>query len=617
MTSLHDNPDAADVGPRAARPGPPAAGSLAAQPVTGLDAAHPSHSTAPSGALPAAPRATALQRVRHWLTQPRTPQAVVALLAAWLVLTANWALMSRLGHLDGAADPAWVLRLGFGGLSFLAVLSLLALTAWPRGMKPVWVALALVAALAQHFMLSYGTVMDKGMIHNALQTDWRESRDLASPWLLLQVLVIAGVPALWLWRQPLRRDTAWRGLGRTAVLFAGSVGLLLAGVLGGYRHLGPLVRNNMELRFMINPVSPVLAALDAGVKPWFKHARPFASIAAGATLAPARGDDARPPLLVLVVGETARADHFSLNGYGRDTNPELARHGVLSWHQASSCGTATRESVPCMFSHLDRQAFLSRKVDYDGLLDVLQTAGLAVLWVDNQAGCKGVCDRTPHVTTADELATPAGRRHCDADGECRDGMLVDTLSQRLASLPPERARRGVVLVLHQMGSHGPAYHKRSDAAHKAFSPECTTNALADCSHEQLINAYDNTIRTTDHVLAGVIDWLQAQPQYAAGMLYVSDHGESLGENGLYLHGMPWRMAPEVQKHVPWILWLDGLQRRSGVDLACAAHELDQPISHDHYYHTVLGLLGVRTPTYLTGLDTLASCRRPAAVAADL
>jgi lipid A ethanolaminephosphotransferase len=553
-----------------------------------------------------------------WLGLPQLParsaQFVVVVLSAWLVLTANWALLGRLGSLSGATLSPLVLRAVFGGLAFLAVLALLSLTAWPRFMKPVWVALALVAALAQYFMLGYGTVMDKGMIHNALQTDWRESRDLLNPWLLVQMLLIAGVPALWLWRQPVRgAGTVWRNLGRTLALLVLALGLLLAVVLGGYRQLAPLVRNNMDLRFMINPVSPVLATLDATVKPLFKHPKPFASIAAGATLAAPAGAEQRPPLLLLVVGETARADHFALNGYARDTNPELAQRQVLSWHQAQSCGTATRESVPCMFSHLDREAFRASKVQYDGLLDVLQAAGLAVLWVDNQAGCKGVCNRTPNESTQDDAKTAAGKPFCSADGECLDGVFVATLNERLARLTshePERVKRGVVLVLHQMGSHGPAYYRRSDEARKAFKPECTSNALADCTREQVNNVYDNSIRYTDHVLAGLIDWLKAQPQFASGLMYVSDHGESLGEGGIYLHGMPWALAPDAQKHVPWIMWNGGLASRSAVDWACTGQTLDAPISHDHYYHTVLGLLGVHTPTYVRGLDMLAGCRRP-------
>lgn len=198
-----------------------------------------------------------------WRLAPRSAQFVVVVLSAWLVVSANWALMAKLGALHDAPAAPWVLRLVFGALAFLAVLTLLSLTAWPRWMKPVWVGLSVVAAFAQHFMLGYGTVMDKGMIANALQTDWRESRDLFTPWLLVQLIVIAGVPALWLWHQPVRRSGALRNVLKTVGLFVLAMGLLLAGVLAGFRQLSPLVRNNMDLRFMINPVTPILATLDA------------------------------------------------------------------------------------------------------------------------------------------------------------------------------------------------------------------------------------------------------------------------------------------------------------------------------------------------------------------
>jgi len=149
----------------------------------------------------------------------------------------------------------------------------------------------------------------------------------------------------------------------------------------------------------------------------------------------------RTPLLVLVVGETARSKNFSLNGYARDTNPELARRDVLSWRNAYSCGTSTRESVPCMFSHLGRTGFYKSKVDYDNLVDVLYNAGLAVLWLDNQAGCKGVCDRIPNASTADRLDTPDGKALCSSDGECLDGILLSGIDERIAALPRERRER--------------------------------------------------------------------------------------------------------------------------------------------------------------------------------
>lgn len=566
----------------------------------------PSPSSRPSAAQP-----SLRQRLEHAWSAPRSPQAVALILAAWLTLTANWALWLRLPALDGYSGSLALLVLRTLPLLFSAIVLLLSFTAWPRWMKPVWIALLLMAASAQYFMVAYGTLMDGGMVGNVLQTDMRESADLFNPKLLLQLVLIAGIPALWLLRLPvLNSHGAWRSLLRTLALLAAAAALLAASAFVSYRDLAPVVRNNLWLRYMFNPVNPVLAVLDTALKPVLRPKRPFVSITGGAALgASYAAAGSKPPLLALVVGETARSANFSLNGYARDTNPELARRDVLSWRQAYSCGTSTRESVPCMFSHLDRAGFYGARADHDNLLDVLQAAGLAVLWVDNQAGCKGVCARIPHAGTADSLNTADGQALCTADGECLDGMLLSGIEERIARLDPARRARGVVLVMHQMGSHGPAYFKRSTPAVKAFAPECDTNALSSCPRDSVVNVYDNSIRYTDHFLAQTIDWLKRQqPRYETGMLYMSDHGESLGELGIYLHGMPYAVAPDEQKHIPAIAWLGSLGARTHVSPACLRERLDRPISHDNLYHTVLGLMDVGSPTYQRDLDAMASCR---------
>jgi lipid A ethanolaminephosphotransferase len=167
----------------------------------------------------------------------------------------------------------------------------------------------------------------------------------------------------------------------------------------------------------------------------------------------------------------------------------------------------------------------------------------------------------------------------------------------------------VVLVLHQMGSHGPAYHLRSPAAFKRFVPECADNDLQTCSRAALVNAYDNSIAYTDHFLSSTIDWLkQHQAAYDPAMVYVADHGESLGENNLYLHGMPYMIAPDVQKHVPWITWTSpGFAQRTAVGTTCLRDSADRPVSHDNYFHSVLGLLGIQTGVYQRALDVYAPC----------
>jgi lipid A ethanolaminephosphotransferase len=198
---------------------------------------------------------------------------------------------------------------------------------------------------------------------------------------------------------------------------------------------------------------------------------------------------------------------------------------------------------------------------------------------------------------------------CLADG-CLDEALLTGLGQRLAALPAERRERGVLLVLHQMGSHGPAYYKRSPAALKPFQPECTSSALQDCERQAVINAYDNSIAYTDRVLAGAIDWLSGQSkQYDPLLLYVSDHGESLGEGGLYLHGLPFMFAPSEQTRVPMLIWLSaGFDADRGLDRVCLAQRRTETRSHDDLFHSVLGLFDVKSRIYEPALDLFRPCR---------
>jgi len=174
------------------------------------------------------------------------------------------------------------------------------------------------------------------------------------------------------------------------------------------------------------------------------------------------------------------------------------------------------------------------------------------------------------------------------------------------------ALAGTVVVLHQMGNHGPAYFKRTPAEVKVYQPECHSNVLQDCPAQEIVNAYDNAVRYTDHLLGQTVRWLQAQPRPTA-LLYVSDHGESLGEKGLYLHGMPYMMAPQEQTHVPMALWLSKpMQSQLGWDGACWKKQVDDAVAHDHYFHSVLTLSQVKTRMYKPELDVFSACpKRPA------
>ena len=535
------------------------------------------------------------------------PLTVMVLAALWIATIGNLALWRALAALPELGNArGWLFGLAFALLIGAVQVAISSLFAWRWSLKPVLALMLLAAAAGAYFMLSYGVVIERTMMVNVLLTDTREARELLS-WRMAGALALLGVlPVALLWRARMSWPSGLRQLRNNALTLVAALALAIVAMGLSFQDLSATMRNHTQLRYLINPLNSFYAIATLGERPIQRNGAAVLPIGQDAHLAP-RPAGAHPPLVLLVVGETARSDHQGLNGYARDTTPELAARGVVSLRNAWSCGTNTAASVPCMFSPLGREAFDARQDNTEGLADVLQRAGYAVLWLDNQAGgCKGVCDRVPTVDDK-ALQTPG---LCDAEGECLDEVMQNGLDERIAQLPPERRARGVVVFMHQMGSHGPAYYKRSPKAFKKFEPECTTNALQQCSREQVVNAYDNTIVYTDHVLASNIDWLKAhEAQWSPALMYLSDHGESLGENNLYLHGLPYRFAPDVQKHIPWVFWLSPqFQQESGISLKCLARLRDEHVSQDNYFHTVLGLLGVRTKVYDPRRDMGVMCQ---------
>jgi lipid A ethanolaminephosphotransferase len=544
-------------------------------------------------------------------TEGVNPLTLAALAGLWIAALPNWPLWRALLALPETQSTRGALfMLGFGVMIAALTTVLLAPLAWRATIKPAIAFLLLAAAFGAHFMGTYGVVIDTTMMINVVQTDPREVRDLLSLRLLGSVLLLAGLPLLALWRIRLRRSAALAQAARNAIGLVAAVLVLAALVFMLFADLSTTMRNHRSMRYLINPVNSLYALVDLSVQARSKPSGPPQRIGADARVLP-RAPGVKPPLLMLVIGETARADHFSLNGYARRTNPELAAVDVLSFRDVTSCGTSTATSLPCMFSHLGKASFESRERDHENLLDLAQHAGMAVLWVDNQAGCKGLCDRVPSADARKPAvggpAMPPGL--CDGE-ECLDEALLIGLDARIAALPASARERGVLLVLHQMGSHGPAYYKRSPADRKPFQPECTTNVLQQCDAQALVNAYDNSIAYTDHVLASALKWLEAQrSHHEAALLYVSDHGESLGANNLYLHGLPFALAPREQTHVPMLLWrADWAGAAARMPRACLEGQLDAPLTHDHLFHSVLGLLGIQAGEYRPALDAFAACR---------
>ncbi|WP_312569722.1 phosphoethanolamine--lipid A transferase [Comamonas sp.] len=559
---------------------------------------------------------------QHFTPYPISARWMALILALWCTLALNQAWWHKLSELSSEQSlSGWEMTWTALVLTSASYVWLMLLS-WPKLRRMGWSLTLITAAAVQYFMLHYGIVMDSSMVRNTLQTNTSESLALVTSGLLGHVLMYAGLPIAILYAGIRLKPTQWRhDAWRSALMVSTAFAVMLGGGLLLYKPMAPLVRNHTEIRYLINPLASIVSFGSVTLKPLFKRELTFRRISDDAALGSSyqgghllpmstQNQAYKPPLLVLIVGETTRADHFGLNGYPRNTTPEMEARHVINWRNVQSCGTNTLASVPCMFSHLGKKAFESRKFEYENLLDVLHAAGLNVDWLDNQAGCKGVCNRISHAQ-ADQVASKEAIHRWCKDSECLDQLMVELLDDHLHSVTRSGSPQGTVLVLHQMGSHGPAYYRRSSAPSKHFQPECTTHVTSDCSRSQLVNVYDNSMVETDLFVARTIDWLQTQQdKYDTGLIYLSDHGESLGENGLYLHGLPYVIAPDAQKHVPWVMWPGTLLARTQVNEACVRQNTDQALSHDNFYHTVMGLLDVQSSSYNSTLDVLQSCRTP-------
>ena len=376
----------------------------------------------------------------------------------------------------------------------------------------------------------------------------------------------------------------------TSIGFA-AVGVALIGL--NFQAFAGAMRNDKSLRYMIAPVNVVYSGMRTIVGDSSPETNaPRVAVDPSPSLAV---KPSRPAVLVVMVGETTRSASWQLAGYSRETNPQLSELQIISIPRVEACGTSTDVSLPCMMSRIGRSDYnRDRILSEEQLPSLLNRAGANVLWIDNQSGCKGAC------TGVSSRATTPNPQDCP-NGECGDRVFLSELKGELGKLPADRP---TVLFLHMMGSHGPAYSLRSDKARKLFEPECTDADLKSCSRESVMNAYDNSVRETDYVLASLIRMLKdTSGSIDSALVYVSDHGESLGEGGLYLHGAPYWMAPKEQTEVPMVLWMNpGFEKTFSINRSKLEKNAAGRVTHENLYHTVLGLLSVKSTTYVPTYD---------------
>lgn len=535
--------------------------------------------------------------------KPVRPEWVTLIASAFLLAGFNLVLWQHLFEITASDGKGLVMRVAFGAMVLAAFNIVLTLLAFRRVMKPVLILMFMISAGVAYFMSQYGVLIDTGMLRNFAQTNATEVRDLLSLKLLAYIVLLGVLPSWLLWKTPVNYRRWHRELLSKALVSVASVAVIGGVALVNYQGLSSLFRNHHELRLMVVPSNYIGASFGYLREQVVSARQPFMKIGEDAQLnASWQAHDGRKSLTVLVVGESARAENFGILGYSRDTTPKLSKEaGLIAYTDVHSCGTETAVSVPCMFSDMNRKDYdASKAKNEEGLLDVLKRAGLDVIWRDNQSGCKGTCDRV----TLDDVSNLKDPVLC-ADSECRDEILLQGLQHFIDNL-----NKDTVLVLHQMGSHGPEYFKRYPKAFERFTPVCESNALNNCSRDSIVNGYDNTLVYTDHVLSTLIDLLRKnQGKVDTAMLYLSDHGESLGEYNLYLHGTPYMLAPEQQKRVAMLAWFsDNYQKSFSVDTHCLQQSRDKPLSQDNLFHSMLGLLEVNSKVYDKGLDMFAGCR---------
>ena len=473
----------------------------------------------------------------------------------------------------------WTLLTLFVLVFFANVVALSALSVLSQWLlKPAVMLMAVINSIALYFIVVYGGVLDKTMMGNVVNTDFAEASALFHPMLLVYLAAFGLLPIWLLARISVRPVSLIKRITTLAV----ATGLTLCWLVGASWTWLWIDKYAKQVGAMVLPWSPVINGaryLSSNLAP-----SPRAVLPAGTFASSNR------KVVVLIIGESARAQNFSLYGYRRQTNPRMSLAGVSVIRNASSCATYTTASLECILSHTTS----GDEGKWEVLTTYLQRSGVEVTWRSHNAGEPPM--KVLHYQKLEDV-----KQTCVSD-ECNyDGGLLFGLESHIADSKGPRT----LVVLHLTGSHGPAYNTRYPASFEEYKPVCNSVQLQQCSQEELINAYDNSIRYTDHVVGQTIDLLR-RLDIDATLFFIADHGESLGEGRLYLHGTPWLVAPEEQKRIPFIVW----NSRENIKENTTTKFVDGAFTQASVFHSVLGAFDMRSPVYKPELDVLPKVGRP-------
>ncbi len=451
----------------------------------------------------------------------------------------------------------------------------------------------ILSSIASYYIDKYNIYLDKSMVRNVFATDIKEAKELIDLSLFLRIFLTGIIPSYILWKIKTKEYDIKKSFKTRLKYIITALITAVLSFLSISSSIIPLMREHKELRFLITPSN----YLSSAYKVIFKNAK---KNTAKKIIDPkpklVRKTD-KPIALILVIGETVRAKNWGLSGYERQTTPELKKRNAINFTNVKSCGTDTETSLPCMFSIYGRRNYNENLIlNTESILSLIKRAGVKVIWRENQSGSKGVADGVEY----ESFTNRKDPLFCN-ETRCYDEILSKDLNEKITS-----EKNDILIVLHTLGNHGPAYYQRYPDKFKKFIPTCDTAKLETCSKEQIVNTYDNAILYTDYFLSKTIDILKEIKTHKTALIYISDHGESLGEKNLYLHGIPYYIAPQEQTHVPFIIWFSENFKKD-INMKCLTDKINLKLSHDNLPHTLLGIFGINSSAYDPEMDISHRC----------
>jgi lipid A ethanolaminephosphotransferase len=418
-----------------------------------------------------------------------------------------------------------------------------------------------INAIAVYFVNTYGVMIDKSMIGNILNTNCDESSSFFSFTLVLYLIFIGILPSILLFRFSIVYPKVKRFLAST---FLTLIFLLVLIYANSSKSLW-IDKHSKTLGGLAMPWSYVVNTSRFYIHKNTENEKQI--ILPNATI-----KNTEKSLVVLVIGESARSQNFSLYGYNKNTNPLLSKLNNVHHFNAQSCATYTTAGVKGILEHKETNTL------YEVLPNYLFRNEIEVIWRTTNWG-------EPTIKIKNYLKRKDLEKLCEDKEKWEyDEILLSGLREQILASKKDK----ILVVLHTSTSHGPTYHKKYPQQFKIFLPVCKSVELAKCSQEELINAYDNTIVYTDYILATLIKGLEQLNDYKTSMIFISDHGESLGENNLYMHGIPMSIAPKEQIDIPFIVWTSKKSKKL---------KNSEMLSQHHIFHSVLDFLEIDSPIY--------------------